>query len=128
MPHFLTSILSFSEAPCGTLLCGIFGTWYMSFFNFISALASSISNFFNLSPSCLVLIIESEASLPDFFANEELLIQIFTNLIKNGCEAQNNKGKIILKGKTIYEELEIYLNHIKVADVETVMNEYRSIA
>ena len=32
-----------------------------------------------------------------------------------------------LKGKTIYEELEIYLNHIEVADVETVMNEYRSI-
>ena len=25
------------------------------------------------------------------------MIQIFTNLIKNGCEAQNNKGKIILK-------------------------------
>ena len=33
-----------------------------------------------------------------------------------------------LKGKTIYEELEIYLNHIKVTDVEAVMNEYRSIA
>ena len=38
-----------------------------------------------------------DPSLPDLFANEELLIQIFTNLIKNGCEAQNNKGKIILK-------------------------------
>ena len=38
-----------------------------------------------------------DPSLPDFNANEELLIQIFTNLIKNGCEAQNNKGKIILK-------------------------------
>jgi len=38
-----------------------------------------------------------DPSLPDFYANEELLIQIFTNLIKNGCEAQNNKGKIILK-------------------------------
>ena len=32
------------------------------------------------------------------------------------------------KGKTIYEELEIYLKHIKVSDVEVVMNEYRSIA
>ncbi len=38
-----------------------------------------------------------DPSLPDFYANEELLIQIFTNLIKNGCEAQNNKGRIILK-------------------------------
>ena len=38
-----------------------------------------------------------DPSLPDFHANEELLIQIFTNLIKNGCEAQNNKGRIILK-------------------------------
>ena len=38
-----------------------------------------------------------DPSLPDFSSNEELLIQIFTNLIKNGCEAQNNKGKIILK-------------------------------
>ena len=38
-----------------------------------------------------------DPSLPDFYSNEELLIQIFTNLIKNGCEAQNNKGKIILK-------------------------------
>ncbi len=38
-----------------------------------------------------------DPSLPEFDANEELLIQIFTNLIKNGCEAQNNKGKIIIK-------------------------------
>ena len=38
-----------------------------------------------------------DPSLPDFYANEELLIQIFTNLIKNASEAQNNKGKIILK-------------------------------
>ena len=38
-----------------------------------------------------------DPSLPDLYANEELLIQIFTNLIKNGSEAQNNKGKIILK-------------------------------
>ena len=38
-----------------------------------------------------------DPSLPEFHANEELLIQIFTNLIKNGCEAQNNNGKIILK-------------------------------
>ena len=40
---------------------------------------------------------EYDPSLPEFHANEELLIQIFTNLIKNGCEAQNNNGKIILK-------------------------------
>ncbi|MDC3062996.1 ATP-binding protein [Alphaproteobacteria bacterium] len=38
-----------------------------------------------------------DPSLPDFYANEELLIQIFTNLIKNACEAQNNNGRIILK-------------------------------
>ena len=38
-----------------------------------------------------------DPSLPDFYANEELLIQIFTNLIKNASEAQNNTGKIILK-------------------------------
>ena len=38
-----------------------------------------------------------DPSLPDFYSNEELLIQIFTNIIKNGCEAQSNKGKIILK-------------------------------
>ncbi len=38
-----------------------------------------------------------DPSLPDFFANEELLIQIFSNLIKNGCEAQSDKGKILLK-------------------------------
>ena len=38
-----------------------------------------------------------DPSLPDFYANEELLIQIFTNLIKNASEAQNNIGKIVLK-------------------------------
>ena len=38
-----------------------------------------------------------DPSLPNFYGNEELLIQIFTNLIKNGCEAQLDKGKIILK-------------------------------
>ena len=38
-----------------------------------------------------------DPSLPDLFANEELLIQIITNLIKNGCEAQGNNGKILLK-------------------------------
>ena len=38
-----------------------------------------------------------DPSLPDLYANEELLIQIFTNLIKNASEAQNNSGKVILK-------------------------------
>ena len=33
-----------------------------------------------------------------------------------------------LKGKSTFEELEIYLNHIKVADIESVLNEYRSIS
>ena len=32
-----------------------------------------------------------------------------------------------LKNKTIYEELEIYLNHIKVADVTTVLDEFKSL-
>ena len=38
-----------------------------------------------------------DPSLPNLYANEELLIQIFTNLIKNGCEAQDKNGKIVIK-------------------------------
>ena len=49
-------------------------------------------------------------------------------LDKKMVEKPADDSTLDLKGKTIYEELEIYLNHIKVADVETVMNEYRSIA
>ena len=32
-----------------------------------------------------------------------------------------------LKGKTLYEELELYLNHIKVQDVDTVLNEFKDL-
>ena len=32
-----------------------------------------------------------------------------------------------LKGKSLYEELEMYLNHIKVADVDTVLNEFKDL-
>ena len=32
-----------------------------------------------------------------------------------------------LKNKTIYEELEVYLNHIKVADVDKVLKEFKSL-
>ena len=49
-------------------------------------------------------------------------------LDKKMVEKPADDSTLDLKGKTIYEELEIYLNHIKVSDVETVMNEYRSIA
>ena len=49
-------------------------------------------------------------------------------LDKKMVEKPADDSTLDLKGKTIYEELEIYLNHIKVVDVETVMNEYRSIA
>lgn len=38
-----------------------------------------------------------DPSLPDVYGNEELLIQIFSNLIKNACEAQPNVGQIIIK-------------------------------
>ena len=49
-------------------------------------------------------------------------------LDKKMVEKPADDSTLDLKGKTIYEELEIYLNHIKVTDVEAVMNEYRSIA
>ena len=48
-------------------------------------------------------------------------------LDKKMVEKPAEESTLDLKGKTTYEELEIYLNHIKVADVEAVMNEYRSI-
>ena len=38
-----------------------------------------------------------DPSLPDIYGNEELLTQIFSNLIKNACEAQPNTGQIIIK-------------------------------
>jgi hypothetical protein len=49
-------------------------------------------------------------------------------LDKKMVEKPTEESTLDLKGKSIYEELEIYLNHIKVADVDAVMNEYRSIA
>lgn len=49
-------------------------------------------------------------------------------LDKKMVEKPADDSTLDLKGKTIYEELEIYLGHIKVTDIETVMNEYRSIA
>lgn len=49
-------------------------------------------------------------------------------LDKKMVEKPAEESTLDLKGKTTYEELEIYLNYIKVADVEAVLNEYRSIA
>jgi DNA repair exonuclease SbcCD nuclease subunit len=49
-------------------------------------------------------------------------------LDKKMVEKPAEESTLDLKGKTTYEELEIYLNHIKVADIDAVMNEYRSIA
>lgn len=49
-------------------------------------------------------------------------------LDKKMVEKPAEDSTLDLKGKSTYEELEIYLNHIKVADVEAVLNEYRSIA
>ena len=49
-------------------------------------------------------------------------------LDKKMVEKPAEDATLDLKGKSTYEELEIYLNHIKVADVEAVLNEYRSIS
>jgi two-component system, NtrC family, nitrogen regulation sensor histidine kinase GlnL len=38
-----------------------------------------------------------DPSLPDVFADKDLLIQILINIIKNGCEASSNNGKIKIK-------------------------------
>ncbi len=38
-----------------------------------------------------------DPSLPSFFANKDLLIQIIINILKNGCEASSNDGKIKIK-------------------------------
>ena len=48
-------------------------------------------------------------------------------LDKKMVEKPAEESTLDLKGRSVYEELEIYLNHIKVADIESVMNEYRSI-
>ena len=45
-----------------------------------------------------IKFIESfDPSLPNFFANKDLLIQILINILKNSCEASFNKGKIKIK-------------------------------
>ena len=38
-----------------------------------------------------------DPSLPNFFVNKDLLIQILINILKNSCEASFNKGKIKIK-------------------------------
>jgi DNA repair exonuclease SbcCD nuclease subunit len=48
-------------------------------------------------------------------------------LDKKVVEKPLEDATLDLKNKTIYEELEIYLNHIKVADVNTVMNEFKRL-
>ena len=40
---------------------------------------------------------EYDPSLPEVYGNYDLLIQIFLNLIKNSCEAQNENGEIKLR-------------------------------
>ena len=49
-------------------------------------------------------------------------------LDKKMVEKPAEDSTLDLKGKSTYEELEIYLNHLKVTDVERVLNEYRSIS
>ncbi len=45
-----------------------------------------------------IKFIESfDPSLPNFFANKDLLIQILINILKNSCEASFNTGKIKIK-------------------------------
>jgi hypothetical protein len=48
-------------------------------------------------------------------------------LDKKVVEKPSEDATLDLKNKTIYEELEIYLNHIKVADTGQVMNEFKSL-
>ena len=49
-------------------------------------------------------------------------------LDKKMVEKPTEEATLDLKNKTVFEELEIYLNHIKVADTEAVLDEYRSIS
>jgi DNA repair exonuclease SbcCD nuclease subunit len=49
-------------------------------------------------------------------------------LDKKMVEKPVEDSTLDLKGKSTYEELEIYLNHIKVADVEKILDEYRSLS
>jgi len=45
----------------------------------------------------ITFVDEYDPSLPEVYGNYDLLIQIFLNLIKNSCEAQNENGEIKLK-------------------------------
>ena len=47
-------------------------------------------------------------------------------LDKKVVEKPQDDVTLDLKNKTIYEELEIYLNHIKVADTTNVLEEFKS--
>ena len=47
--------------------------------------------------SNIVFIEAFDPSLPNFFANKDLLIQIIINILKNGCEASSKNGKIKIK-------------------------------
>ena len=49
-------------------------------------------------------------------------------LDKKMVEKPAEESTLDLKNKSIYEELEIYLNYIKVENVDKVLNEYRSIS
>jgi len=48
-------------------------------------------------------------------------------LDKKVVEKPAEDATLDLKNKTIFEELEIYLNHIKVADVDKVIDEFRTL-
>ena len=48
-------------------------------------------------------------------------------LDKKVVEKPQEDVTLDLKNKSIYEELEIYLNHIKVADTSTILDEFKSL-
>ena len=48
-------------------------------------------------------------------------------LDKKMVEKPQEDSTLDLKNKTLHEELEIYLNHIKVSDIDTVLNEFKSL-
>ena len=48
-------------------------------------------------------------------------------LDKKMVEKPQEDSTLDLKNKTLQEELEIYLNYIKVADADTVIREFKSL-
>lgn len=48
-------------------------------------------------------------------------------LDKKMVEKPQEDSTLDLKNKTLHEELEIYLNHIKVSDVRTVLEEFKEL-